>query len=135
MDKRSDAVLAGDFLAGIDVAFGERDFAGRSVFLRERLEGGRDGLAGATPGCVDCGRAGVSVFIISFYFFLYLLSLSLLRERGERHGGGGLFCSQSITTTVFFESVPESCEAELRTSILDMAAGGRPVRTDGGVLL
>lgn len=66
MDKRSDAVLAGDFLAGVNVAFGERDFAGRSVFLRERLEGGRDGLAGTAPGCVDCGRAGGRV---SFLFF------------------------------------------------------------------
>lgn len=54
MDKRSDAVLAGDFLAGVDIAFGERDFAGRGVFLRKRLEGGRDGFAGAAPGCVNC---------------------------------------------------------------------------------
>lgn len=89
VDTRSDAVLAGDFLAGVDIAFGKRDFAGRSVFPRERLEGGRDGFAGAAPGCVDC-------LWISFYFifsFLFFISFGHSAPRVgavvERHGGRG----------------------------------------------
>lgn len=93
VDTRSDAVLAGDFLAGVDIAFGKRDFAGRSVFLRERLEGGRDGFAGAAPGCVDCLWISF-YFIFSFFHFLFP-SGTLLRGWGlwwrdtEGEGGGG----------------------------------------------
>lgn len=76
VDKRSDSVLAGDFLACVDVAFSKRDFAGRGVFLCERLEGRRDSFAGATPGCVNCSE---SVFFFSFFSS----SSSLLRGRGE----------------------------------------------------
>lgn len=65
MDKRSDSVLAGDFLACVDVAFGKRDFAGRGVFLCERLEGGRDSFAGATPGCVNCSESAFLFFFSS----------------------------------------------------------------------
>lgn len=34
------------------------------MFLRERFEGGRDSLAGAAPGCVDCGE---SAFFLSLF--------------------------------------------------------------------
>lgn len=88
VDKRSDAVLAGDFLAGVDIAFGERDFARRSVFLREQLEGGRDGFAGTAPGCVDC--LWISLYFL-FFIFLYSFGHSAPRVGAvvERHGGGG----------------------------------------------
>lgn len=59
-DRRSDAVLAGDVLALVNVTFGERDFVWDGVFVGEGLEGRGDGFAGAAPGCMDCGK--VSAF-------------------------------------------------------------------------